>query len=443
MIALLANRRFAKMFAAQVIALLGTGLLTIALGLLAYDLAGAQAGVVLGTAYTIKMVSYVALSPVANALLARFKRKHVLIGADLIRLGAALCLPFVDALWQVYGLIFILQLASASFTPAFQATLPDILPDEQDYTRALSLSRLAYDLENLLSPVLAGLLLSVMSYSGLFVGTGVGFLGSALLVLSTQLPPPPPAPQRSFVDRLTRGMRIYLATPRLRGLLAFNLSVAATGAFVLVNTVVIVRDTFGLEDTGLAIAMGAYGAGSMIAAFALPALLERFEDRRLMGFSALALGLSTLAIGLYWSLIGPLEWRALLVVWGLLGVLNAAVLTPSGRLLRRSAHSEDRPAIFAAQFALSHVCWLICYPLAGWSGVAMGLGGAMVILGCIGLAASLLGLKIWPAGSGAPIVHAHPDLPADHPHLKSGNGARRHAHVVIIDDQHRVWPTQG
>jgi hypothetical protein len=39
-------------------------------------------------------------------------------------------------------LIFLLQAASAGFTPTFQATIPDILPDEKDYTRALSLSRL-------------------------------------------------------------------------------------------------------------------------------------------------------------------------------------------------------------------------------------------------------------------------------------------------------------
>jgi hypothetical protein len=30
------------------------------------------------------------------------------------------------------------------------------LPEEKDYTNALSLSRLAYDLENIISPMLAG-----------------------------------------------------------------------------------------------------------------------------------------------------------------------------------------------------------------------------------------------------------------------------------------------
>jgi len=44
---------YARLFSAQVIALLGTGLLTVALGLLAFDLAGDHAGAVLGTAFSI------------------------------------------------------------------------------------------------------------------------------------------------------------------------------------------------------------------------------------------------------------------------------------------------------------------------------------------------------------------------------------------------------
>jgi hypothetical protein len=66
--------------------------------------------------------------------------------------------------------------------------IPDVLPIEEEYTNALSLSRLAYDLENIISPMLAGLLLTVMSYHNLFLGTVVGFIGSALFVVSAKLP---------------------------------------------------------------------------------------------------------------------------------------------------------------------------------------------------------------------------------------------------------------
>ena len=101
MLTLFQNRDYAFLFGAQVVALIGTGLLTVALGLLAYDFAGDRAGLVLGTAYTIKMVAYVGLSPIAQAVVQRLPRKSVLIGADCIRAGVALCLPFVTDLWQV------------------------------------------------------------------------------------------------------------------------------------------------------------------------------------------------------------------------------------------------------------------------------------------------------------------------------------------------------
>jgi MFS family permease len=450
MLAVLAHPLYRRLFAAQVVALLGTGLLTVALSLLAYDLAGAQAGAVLGTAYAIKMVAYVGLSPLTGALAERWPRRAVLVAADLLRAGVALCLPFIDAVWQIYVLIFLLQAASATFTPVFQATIPDVLPEEGDYTRALSLSRLAYDLENLLSPALAGLLLLVMSYSWLFSGTVMGFLASAALVLATRLPPRREQTRRSFGDRLTRGMRIYLATPRLRGLLAFNLSAAAAGAFVLVNTVVLVQAGYDRSESGVALAMAAFGAGSMLAALALPRLLERWRDRPVMGAGAAALALLTALLGVWLLLVGLPAWSLFLVLWALTGLAYGAVLTPAGRLLRRSSGDADRQAVFTAQFALSHACWLVTYPAAGWiagaAGGATGLGLAALALGVLAAAGAAMGRYFWPATDALELPHAHPDLPANHPHLRqrpATGRSQRHTHAFVIDDEHRVWPTHG
>jgi hypothetical protein len=443
MLSVITHPVYARLFSAQVIALIGTGLMTVALGLLAYDLAGEAAGAVLGTALAIKMVAYVGLSPVAAALAERMPRKAVLVGADLIRAAVALALPFIDAVWQVYVLIFVLQAASASFTPAFQAVIPDVLPEEGDYTRALSLSRLAYDLESLLSPALAGVLLLVMSYHGLFVGTVVGFLGSALLVVGTTLPPRTETQaQRPFSERLTRGARIYLATPRLRGLLALNLAAAAAGAFVIVNTVVIVQAGYGAGEAAVATALAAFGGGSMLAALALPALLDHAADRGVMLAAAAGLTGLTLALGAWVVAAGLPGWGVLLAAWAVIGFAYAAVLTPAGRLLRRSSHSGDRPALFAAQFALSHACWLVTYPVAGWAGNALGMGQALLILGGIAVAGVALALRVWPAGDPEVVAHGHPDLPPDHPHLKEHGGAP-HRHAFVIDDEHQSWPTQG
>ena len=78
------------------------------------------------------------------------------------------------------------------------------------------------------------------------------------------------------------GTRIYLATPRLRGLLAISLAVAAAGSMVIVNTVVIVKARFGLGESEVAWALAAFGGGSMVAAFALPRLLDKIADRPVM-----------------------------------------------------------------------------------------------------------------------------------------------------------------
>ena len=85
MLSILANRTYRHLFAAQVIALLGTGLATVALGLLAWNIAGDDAGVVLGTALAIKMVAYVTLAPVASALAVQVPRRTMLVGLAVLR----------------------------------------------------------------------------------------------------------------------------------------------------------------------------------------------------------------------------------------------------------------------------------------------------------------------------------------------------------------------
>jgi MFS family permease len=441
MLAVLANRTYRHLFLAQIIALVGTGLATVALGLLAYDIAGGDAGAVLGTALAIKMVAYIGVAPVAGAFASRVPRRALLVSMDAIRAGVALCLPFVDQVWQVYVLIFVLQSASAAFTPTFQATIPDVLPDERDYTRALSLSRLAYDMESLTSPILAAALLTVMSYHWLFSGTAVGFVASALLVVSTVLPRPAAAPDGGGIyDKTTRGVRAYLRTPRLRGLLALTLAAAAASAMVIVNTVVIVKG-LGFSQRDVALTLAAFGGGSITAALTLPRLLDRVSDRTVMlvAAGAMTVLLAAMAVATVVIPAGAGYWHVLLVGWLLLGAAYSASVTPSGRLLRRSADAGGRPPLFAAQFALSHVCWLVCYPLVGQLGARTGMASAFGAMAVLALVGTVAALWLWPAHDPDVVPHEHDDLPADHEHrLVHAEGD----HPFVIDRLHPKWPRQ-
>jgi MFS family permease len=434
MLTVLANRTYRHLFLAQVVALVGTGLATVALGLLAFDLAGGNAGQILGTALAIKMAAYIGVAPIAAAFANRWPRRNLLVTLDLIRAAVALALPFVTQVWQIYILIFFLQSASAAFTPTFQATIPDVLPKEEDYTNALSLSRLAYDLESVASPMLAAVLLTFINFHGVFIGTTIGFLASAALVVSVLLPKAPATPERKVLDRTTRGIRIYLSTPRLRGLLALNLVAACGSAMVIINTVVLVQGTFGLTQRATALAFVCFGGGSMLAAITLPKILKNVPDR-----SAMLFGASILSVCLFLGVFME-SYSALLPLWCAFGIGYSLLQTPSGRLLRRSSHIEDRPALFAAQFALSHACWLITYPLAGWLGAAMGLQWTFAGLGILAAVAIMISVMVWPKNDPDSIPHQHEELPNEDTHGSEVNQSGKHEHVFMIDDLHSQWP---
>jgi len=448
----LANAEFRKLFSAQVIALVGTGLSTVALTLLAYDLVGGNAAAVLGTALAFKMIAYVVFAPVVGGLAHRFSRKPFLILMDIVRAAIVLAMPFVTEVWQIYLLIFLLNLFSAGFKPVFAATIPDILPEERAYTRALSMSRLAYDLENLLSPTIAGIALLFATYTGLFLANSVAFVVSALLIVATALPAGRRRARLGNVwNDISFGTIAYFRTPRLRGLFALYLAVASASAMVIVNTVIYVKEYLGLQSSDVAMALAASGGGSMIAALSLPKLLDKVADRPIMLLGAFVMAVGVALIG-----IGP-RFEQMLPIWFLIGVGWSLVQTPSGRVVNRSSSASDRSAFFSAQFALSHLCWLAFYPIAGQLGTRIGIESTALILAGGIVVFAFAALWLWPKSDARVLIHTHEAVTHTHEHSHDDehhshghndelhshehtHAAVTHEHDFHIDDHHAVWP---
>ncbi|WP_369692257.1 MFS transporter, partial [Gordonia hydrophobica] len=137
-------------------------------------------------------------------------------------------------------------------------------------------------METLLSPLLAALLISVIDFHWLFAGTAAGFLASAALVVSSRVPNAVLVGGYRVRDRVLSGARVFLATPRLRGLMGLNLAVAGAGSIVMVNTVNLVQDTLGRSAADVAWLLTANGLGVLVIAFAVPVLVARFGDRAVM-----------------------------------------------------------------------------------------------------------------------------------------------------------------
>jgi MFS family permease len=225
-------------------------------------------------------------------------------------------------------------------------------------------------------------------------------------------------------------------------------AVAAASAMVIVNTVVRVKTVLGGDDGLVALHFAAYGAGSMAVALVLPRLLDRLAARPVM----LAGGAAT-ALALAVGATGP-DVGAGLALWAALGAAVSLIQTPSGLILRRSCHAEDRPALFAAQFALSHACWLAAYPLAGWLGALIGLEATFVVMAVCAAGGVAAAARLWPSCDPVVVEHVHPATDHAHPGGDAAHHAEvvdlgggrhrhaplRHAHAFVIDDHHPHWP---
>lgn len=399
---LFANRNFVRLFAAQLASLLGSGVTSVALAAFAYEMAGSNATVVVGTALTLRILAFVTLSPLAGVLADRVDRKRMLVIADLLRVALLGFFPFVTTVWHVYLLIFAINAVTAFFTPTFEATIPEVVGPRL-YTRAVSLSRVAVDLEAAGGPLVAGLLIVWVGVRWTFWFDAGTYLLSALLVLASRVPSAPKPterfPWRDFVPQVTHGTRLLLREPALRQALVLHFAEAVAGAVAIVATVVYVRDELHLGDSAFAWSMGALGAGSSIASVILarradgvrgggPPMDAHLRYHRWARRTLLAGGMM-LGVALLPGFMVP-GLGVLLMMWALNGAGQALVGIPSLGLLADHTQPEERGRAYAAHFALTHLFWLFTYPAAGYLAREIGTPATFTAAGVFCLALALI-----------------------------------------------------
>lgn len=358
------NKNYIRLLSAQATSLIGTGVSSICLALLAYELAENEASMVLSIIFAIKMLTYILLAPMFSAFAQRLPRQQTMITLDLIRASVFAFMPFVSNLWEVYFLTFLINACSAWFTPLFQSTLPLLVTDKQEYTKALSLSRLAYDLEQLLSPLLTALLLSVISFRQLFVFDAATFVVSAILLLFCRFPASLKIQHQLnslTASGIIKGVHNYLSKPPLKALWMAYLAAASASAMVLVNTVVYVQGVLDGGEEQTALAMMVVGFGSMLVAFKLPSWVTSVPLHRLHWIGMAAI-LGAFILGFFTP-----GWSGYIAICLALGAGMSCIQTTSGLLITEACADEENTPYFAAHFSLTHFWWLLTYLSAGVS----------------------------------------------------------------------------
>ena len=376
------NRIFQQLFWAHGLSLVGSGLSSLALGLLAHQLVGAAASSVLGVTLAIRIAVIVVCSPWSGQIAARFGARRVMVISDLMRCGVLTGFYFADAVWQIYALAVLLNLGSAIFTPIYRAAIPDVVTPAQ-YPKAAAIGSIAYDAANILSPSMAALVIVLVGFRGNFVVDAFTFLASAALLIGLpRLAAEMPTGEKKTPVSVGHGLSAMFKGLLLRQSLFLALQTSIAGAFVIVATVDLIKVDLRLSDTVYAWVMGAFGIGSVCGALGYSKISTAARNGSVNGSGPIML-LALAAVG-----IAP-HYAVLMVAWWLIGAGYSILGVRGSELLAASSTGDERPHIYAAHFALSHAGWGLTYPLAGFLTTTLGFGKTAWVF-----AAILLGVSI-------------------------------------------------
>lgn len=135
----LENGIFALLYFAETISLIGDAFTWVGLALMAYQFGRERSAVILATALTLRVAAFIVFSPLARVLADKIDRKKILYITHFFRMAIVACLPFITAEWQIYVLVFLLNVFYAFFTPTYRSVIPQIVKKDI-YRQAVGLS---------------------------------------------------------------------------------------------------------------------------------------------------------------------------------------------------------------------------------------------------------------------------------------------------------------
>lgn len=377
----LRNRVFARLYFAQTVNLIGDALTWVGLALLAFELAGKNAGVILSGALTLRVTAFVLLSPLAGAIADRFNRKRIMVVTHLARMVIISLLPFVTQAWQIYAIVFALNVFYAFFTPTYTATIP-LVTGQDEYPQAIALSSATFQLLGVLGPGLAGGVAAFVGARQVFFLDALSFLIAAILILT--LPSQLRVEQNQLARTVSRtwqdireGTSRLWSDPPIRYALAMQFVASITGAQILVNTVSYVQGALQLGKVEYGWVMASFGIGATLAS-----LVFGNFNQRLPRTTFIAIGAALITIALLPANFASLI--PLLLLWLVAGAGQSLVNLPTQTLIADRIPTSIQGRVYGAHFAWSHLWWAFSYPVAGWLG-SHAIGQTFLYSGLIGL----------------------------------------------------------
>ena len=348
------NVNFRRLWAGNVVSLLGDWFNTIALYTLVSRLTGSPFA--LGAVFIFKMLPWALASPIAGILVDRYNRRRLMIGSDLLRAVVVLGFLLIDEADEVvwlYGLIALQVVVGAVFIPAKSASIPNITTPRELLT-ANALMSATWSIMLALGAAAGGFAAEWLGLQAVFILDSLTYLVSAYYIYRTVIPQATEAPAagplvRTALREIADGWRRMRAVPRV-GRIALAKAVWAIAGGALVYLLTLLGDALVPQAlaAGIGILFAARGLGTGIGPVVARAV---FKDQRRW---PLVLGGCIVFSGICYGAVGLVPWALGLVI-GLVVLAH----TSSGAnwvlatvMLQQRTEDRYRGRVFATEWFL-------------------------------------------------------------------------------------------
>ena len=281
---------------------------------------------------TAQALPVLLLAMPAGVLADSFDRRRLLLAVQAFQVVVSLTLTVVTAVGAMtpgllLALTFALGAGAAIQAPAYQATVPDLVPRPL-IPGASVLGAVNVNLARAIGPAVAGVIVARIGVTAVFAVNVATFAVFAAILLAWRKPGEAPGTE-PFLPALLAGGRYVRHSPVVRRIL-LRCAVFVLPANVLWALLAVVAEQrLGLGAGGYGIMLAALGVGSIGGAFLLPTARSLLTPNRLVAVAMLLYAAALLLL-----MATPVAWLGVLallpagVAWiGVLSTLNATLQT--------------------------------------------------------------------------------------------------------------------
>jgi putative nucleotidyltransferase with HDIG domain len=355
----LAIRPFRRLWLGQAVSYFGDMMNTTGLAIMLFLITHSPSLVAFGL--ISKAVPSILFGLVAGPLIDRFNRQRLMIASDIGRAIVTLTIPIFAAVWLpgVFVAVFIIAAASAFFSPAKQAILPNLVPPRLLVSANGLISSSEKTME-LLGYASAGIIAAVLSWAPLFLIDAATYIFSAVTLLGVADLAHRHAqkPLTVFHD-IREGARFIFGNRILSATMALTTGGTVFYGMILPILVVMAYGPLHSGPVGYGLIEAAVGAGAILGALIAPRAVLRVPAGVLIILGTLGLGFTIFLTGLSSAL-----WMAIVFLF-IHGIVNMIYYVPLVSLTQLQAPDFVRGRVMAARFLLVQAGFLVGMAVSG------------------------------------------------------------------------------